>query len=139
MTVVEQITEALSVIPEVIGCAVLRPDRVPEPGWRVFPLPDGRRVRVDFAGEPSAEITESVRAALAAINPQPLTPQEEGRRRARRLARSADPQAVLLRAALRVAFQAIKECRDQLGLPSRTWAQLQAAVEQQIDSGGGDN
>ena len=138
MTASEQVTDALANIPEVLGCAVLRPDRIPEPGWQVFPLADGRRVRVDFASSTSQATIDQVRGIVAGLAPQVLTPSQDTRRRAKQLARSSDPQAVLLRATLRVLYQAIKECRDRLGLPSRTWEQLRTVVEQQIEAGGGD-
>lgn len=72
------------------------------------------------------------------VAPPAKTEKESARPRARQLVQSSDPHAVLLRATLRVLFQAVKECRDQLGLPSRTWGQLLAAAEQQIETGGGD-
>lgn len=138
MTATEQVGEALAGIPEVIGCAVLRPDRKPEPGWLVFTLADGQRARVDFAGSPTARVLAQVQAILSAFAPQQMTPVQAARARAKRLARAIDPQVVLLRASLRVVFAVVKECREQLGLPSRTWEQLLTAVQQQIDAGGGD-
>lgn len=96
----------------------------------------GLGVRPFWISQPTAEEQTAFDALVSGWDWTLRTPTQKRAEDAKAAIAITDtPDRVLLLAVLKVIYASIAEVRAKVGLPSRTWDQLLAAVRQQIDAG----
>ena len=126
-------TVATAADPAVTGCALLKPDREPDPGWVVATLADGSRVRIDGAAPDSPAL-----AALAAldVSPEAQAARELTRARGAALASflsRSDPTALQVRALLNAIVFLFNNRFEALGQPRLLQPELLGYILQNPD------
>ena len=92
-----------------------------------------------WRGESPCPTLEEMQTAWATIEAErPAKEIERIRIDAAALLNSSEPICVVVRALARVVQASVAPILTHLGLPTRTWQQLVAAVQAQIDSGNAD-
>ena len=105
-------------------------------------LAGGGYLQVNFPGVPTAAQAWDVQAASQAWDDsneaQAAFDRQKSRVDAGALLNSDEPMCVVIRALARVVHKSVGAIMAKLGQPPRTWDQLVAAVQAEIDAGNAD-
>jgi hypothetical protein len=102
--------------PAVSGCAVLKPDRDPEPGWVIATRADGTRVRIDGVAPDSPAVAVVLSADLSTMAVATRRLAAAPARAIGALLGSTDPATQGVVSLFRLAFTLINDGREARGL-----------------------